>query len=170
LDFADAMPATRKVESNLKLKLHRSIEWIDLVLSNRTDRNKIVLVADSHEIADYNGKHPNAPLKIIDRRIFRFHDFIGMEVEKLIPIYIKATSKLLENGLLERIITKWVDLSKIRPPQEESDPIVLTFDHVGFTFYISGAFLILAAIVFLLELSLRKFKISLKQKFVSRYL
>jgi len=145
-----------KDDYDLNIRAHARSDWVDFVFATHEDRDKIILIADSHEIADYNDKHPGAPLKILDQRILKFNDFIGVdkEHEYLIPLYIKAAKRLQENGLLERVIAKWIDLENIRPPEEESDPVVLTFSHVNFIFIICGAFLAFSAFVFVLEFSI----------------
>jgi len=140
----------------LRFRHHYAKDWIERVLANPTDKGNKVLVADNHEIADYNEKHPNQPLTIIDERIIKINEWIAGEYgskanEFLMPLYNKLTMKLRENGLLDRITAKWFDVSKVRPPPLENEPVVLTWDHVGVAFKICGAFLLLAAIFFMTE-------------------
>jgi len=155
-------------EYTLKLRLHSSSDWMSKVISLGHEGK--VLVADTHEIAAYNEKHPDRPLKILDERIIKFNEFIGMDLEYLIPIYIKSAGRLRENGLLDRAIEKWFDAKQVRPPPLESEPQVLTFDHVGVAFKISAGFLILALVMFLLEVCYAKMKKSLLGKLVDRFL
>jgi len=123
---------------------------------NPIDKGNKILVADNHEIAEYNDKHPNQPLTIINERIIKINDWITGETYEnpnafLMPLYKKLSMKLRENGLLDRVTKKWFDVSKVRPPPLESEPVVLTWDHVAVAFKICGAFLFLAAIVFMTE-------------------
>jgi len=153
LDFRNCLQLGRN-KSDFELRFNRSStrsDWIELALRNQPKRNELILIADSHEIADYNDKHPNQPLKILDRRIIRFSDFLGKEHAFMNPLFKKTFVRLLENGLLERIIEKWVDLVKVRPPPLESEPKVLTFDHVGVAFKIAGGFLALSVVTFVFE-------------------
>jgi len=162
-----------KTDFELRIRSHSRNDWIERVLAHPADKGNKILVADLHEIANYNDKHPNQPLKILEERIMRINEWFSVKGHSnnfMIPLYSKMTLRLRENGLLDRIIAKWFDLQSVRPPPLESDPVVLTFDHVGFTFYISGAFLIVATIVFVLEIMFEKLKISLKRKFINRYL
>jgi len=145
-----------KSDYELRIRHHQSKNWIEGVLKNPTNKGSKILVADSHEIADYNDKHPNQPLTIIDNRIMRVNDWVVAELgskanEFLMPLYMKLSMRLRENGLLDRITKKWFDISKVRPPPVESEPVVLTWNHVGVGFKICGAFLLLAAIVFMTE-------------------
>jgi len=143
-----------KEDNELVIRLHWTPNWIDLVLSTHRNRDELILIADSHEIADYNERHPNAPLKILDQRIIKVRDFPRgkwREAEFLNPLMKKAALRLSENGLLDRIIAKYVDPTKLRPPPLKSDPVVLTFDHVGVAFKIIGGFLAIAIFTFLLE-------------------
>jgi len=142
-------------EYELRIRSHNARDWIERVLRNPADKGNKILVADLHEIADYNDKHPNQPLTIINDRIIKISEWIvgerGQSNEFLMPLYMKLNMRLRENGLLDRITAKWFDVSKVRPPPLESDPVVLTWDHVGVAFKICGAFLLLAAIVFMTE-------------------
>jgi len=155
LNFANCLIIDKvKEENELEVRIHSIYNWIDLVLSTHQNPNELILIADTHEIAGYNDKHPNAPLKILDHRIIKFRDFpIGRWTEHvfLIPLLRTAAIRLSENGLLERIIEKWVDLSNVRPPPLESDPVVLTFDHVGVAFKICAGFIILSLLTFIIE-------------------
>jgi len=146
----------------LRIRTHRSFNWIANVLANPTDRGRKIIVADIHEIADYNKKHPNQPLKILDERIIKYNDWIFMtgavNSKFLLPLYSDMSIKLRENGLLDRIIAKHFDPRDVRPPPLESDPVELSLDHVGVTFKICGAFLMLAFIIFMKEITFKKLK------------
>jgi len=154
----------------LKLKLHSSIDWISLVLSNQTNRDKVILIADNHEIAAYNDKHPDQLLKILDQRILQFNDFIctRMQYKHLVPIYNKAAERLRQNGLLERLNARWIHLENVRPLPIASEPKVLNFDHVGVAFKLSGGFLVLAFIFFVYEVSNVKLRTFLLRKMLER--
>jgi len=138
----------------LRIIYHQAKDWIERVTTNPIDKGNKILVADNHEIADYNDQHPNQPLTIINERIIKINEWIaGKENanEYLMPLYNKLSMRLRENGLLDRVTAKWFDVSKVRPPPLDSEPVVLTWDHVGVTFKICGTFLLLAAIVFMAE-------------------
>jgi len=146
-----------KRDFELRIRHHESRDWIERVLTNPTDKGNKILFADSHEIADYNDKHPNQTLTIIDQRIIKISEWIVSKEKSnafLMPLYMKLNMKLRENGLLDRITKKWFDVSKVRPPPLASEPVVLTWDHVGVGFKICGAFLLLAIVVFLFEVLL----------------
>jgi len=140
----------------LKIRRHLARDWIELVLTNPKDRGNKILIADSHEIADYNLKHPDKPLKMLDERIMMFNDLflVGKyhnEFDFLNSLLKKAALRLRENGLLDQIIAKYVDSKKLRPPPEESEPVVLTLDHVGVAFKLCGGFFALGLVVFMIE-------------------
>jgi len=153
LNLTDCYKVGKQDDYRLRLRRHSSADWISLVLSNQKNRDKVILIADNHEIAAYNDKHPDQPLEILDQRILQFNDFIGMENQHLIPIYVKATERLRENGLLEKLNSRWIHLENVRPLAVATDPKVLTFDHVGVAFKLSGGFLVLALILFVYEVS-----------------
>jgi len=138
----------------LRIRQHHSSDWIENVMMNPSEAGKKILIADAYEIAEYNSKNPNQPLRILDERIIKINDWIVAASATnafLFPIYQKAAMRLRENGLLDRVIAKWFDSKKIRPPSLESDPKVLTFDNVGVAFKIGGGLLILAVFIFMLE-------------------
>jgi len=141
-----------------------------LVLSNDKNRDNVILIADNHEIAAYNDKHPDQPLKILDQRILQFNDFIGWESQNLVPIYKKAAERLRENGLLEKLNARWIRLENVRPPPIAIEPKVLTFDHVGVAFKLSGGFFVLAFILFVYEVSNVKLRTFLLRKMLDRCL
>jgi len=150
LNFQCCLRSDCDSDHELRIRYHNSKDWIARVLENPT-----------HEIADYNEKHPNKPIKILDERIIKLSDWItGNEKphEYLNPLYNKIGTRLRENGLLDRIIEKWFDAKQVRPPPLDSEPQVLTFDHVGVAFKISAGFLILALVMFLLEVCYAKIK------------
>jgi len=154
LRFESCFLLQDKTDYELRIRSHKSKNWIERVLKNSTNNGNKILVADSHEVADYNDKHPNQPLTIIDERIMKVNDWIsvfGGTNAFLMPLYDREAMRLRENGLLDRITKKWFDVSKVRPPPLESEPVVLTWDHVGVGFKVCGAFLLLAAIVFMAE-------------------
>jgi len=159
----------------LKIRYHYSKKWIANVLAHPIHSNNYILIADTHEIADYNKDNPNQPLKILDERIISKNDWIKTEAESnfLIPLYTDMNMKLRENGLLDNIIAKHFDPRDVRPPPLESDPVVLTLDHVGVTFKICGAFLMLAFIIFMKEITFKKLKQMLLRVilfyFINRY-
>jgi len=160
----------------LRIRTHRSSNWIAKILASPTDSGNKILVADTHEIADYNKKHPNQPLMILDERIIKYSDWMvteGVFNKFLFPLYSEMSMKLRENGLLDRIIAKHFDPRDVRPPPLESDPVVLDFDRVGVAFKISGAFLSLAFIIFMKEITFKKMKQLLLRKilfyFLNRY-
>jgi len=154
LDFKSCLLIRNKDDFELRIRSHKSKNWIERVLKNPTDKGNKILVADSHEIADYNDKHPNQSLTIIDERIMKLNDWIDVYAESnafLMPLYDREAMRLRENGLLDKVTKKWFDVSKVRPPPVAKEPVVLTWDHVGGAFKICGAFLLLAAIVFMTE-------------------
>jgi len=159
----------------LRIRYHYSPNWIANVLAHPIHSNNYILIADTHEIADYNNKNPNQPLKILDVRIISKNDWIksGTRSDFLNSLYSEMSLKLRENGLLDQIISKHFDPRDIRPPPLESDPVVLTLDHVGVTFKICGAFLMLAFIIFMKEITFKKLKQMLLRKilfyFLNRY-
>jgi len=159
LSFRDCTVKRNLDDYDLRLRFHDAVDWIEMALSK--DRNSKVLVADTHEIADYNNKHPNAPLKIIEERIIKVSEWLtGTERanEFLIPLYQKAELRLRENGLLDRIIAKWFNVQDVRPPPLESDPVVLTFDHVGVAFKICAGFIVLSLLTLIIEFIVSKLR------------
>jgi len=165
----------RDNEFKLRIKYHTSKKWIANVLAHPINSINSILVADTHEIADYNKKNPNQPLKILDVRIITKNDWIRSESrnEFMIPLYSEMSLKLRENGLLDRIMANYSDPRDVRPPPLESDPVELTFDHVGVAFKICGAFLILASIIFMKEIIFYKLKQIMLRKilffFINRF-
>jgi len=141
-------------ENELQIRHHYTSDWIKNVMANPSEAGRKILIADAYEIADYNGKNPNQTLKILDERIIKVYDWIISNDASnafLFPLYDKAALKLRENGLLDRLISKWFDSKKVRPQPIESEPIVLTFENVGIAFKIGGGLLVLAAFIFVLE-------------------
>jgi len=157
LNFKNCIYIKRnRSDYDLRFRRHRARDWIEEVLMDPTDEGNKILVADNHEIAKYNDKHPNQPLTIINERIMKVNDWILGDWPSnpnafLMPLYNDLSMKLRENGLLDRVTAKWFDVSKVRPPPLENDPIVMTWDQYGVGFKICGAFLLLAAIVFMTE-------------------
>jgi len=102
-----------QTDYELRIRHHRAKDWIEKVLTNPKDKGNKILVADSHEIADYNGKYPNQPLTIIDERIIKVNDWIAVRDqpnEFLMPLYQREAIRLRENGLLDRVTKKWFDV------------------------------------------------------------
>jgi len=173
LKFETCLWQRNKTDFELRIRHHVAKDWIKRVLKNPMDKGNKILVADSHEIADYNDQHPNQPLTIIDERIMKINDWIEVHQlsnDFLMPLYQREATRLRENGLLDRVTKKWFDILKVRPRPLENDPVVLTWDHVGVAFKICGAFLLLALIVFVFEvLFIKRLKLMLLQKFIDRY-
>jgi len=173
LNFKSCLLGGSKSDYELRIRSHDEKNWTERVLTHPADNRNKILVADSHEIADYNGKYPNQPLTIIDERIIKVNDWIAVRTQSnefLMPLYDRESMRLRENGLLDRVTKKWFDVSKVRPPPLESEPVVLTWDHVGVAFKICGAFLLLASIVFMFEvLLIKRLKLMLLQKLIDRY-
>jgi len=159
----------------LRIRHHLSKNWIANVLANPIDSKNKILIADTHEIADYNKDNPNQPLKILDERIITKNEWIKSDSRSdfLVQLYSEMNMKLRENGLLDQIVSKYFEPRNIRPPPLKSDPVELTFDHVGVTFKICGAFLMLAFIILMKEITFKKLKQMLLRKilfyFINRY-
>jgi len=115
--------------------------------------NESVLVADSYQIAEYNQQHPKDPLKILDEVIVGSYSFLSDPRlhSYMLEALHKAGMRLRENGILDRIIDKWVDLRNVRPAPPESEPKVLTLTAIGVAFKIYGFFIALCVIFFAIE-------------------
>jgi len=114
-----------------------------------------VLIADSFQIADYNEQHPEDPLKILDEVIIGFYDSLHYDKFSL-PVmnyFGKSVMGLRENGMLDRIIAKWIDLKNVRPPPPEpEEPKVLTLSSIGVGFKIYAASILICLLAFALEI------------------
>jgi len=176
LNFRNCLVDERnKSDYELRIRHHLASNWIAKVMANLTaDRDKIILIADTYEIATYNANNSNQPLKILDERIIKYADWVTGKYNSngyLYQLYQKAAVKLRENGLLAQITENWLKINEIRPPPQKAEPKALIFDHVGVAFKISGGLLILAVVSFILErLSIYVKVLIVKTKLALNYL
>jgi len=120
-----------------------------------------VLIADSYQIAAYNEKHPNAPLRILDERIKGYYESLFGEHYFLAPILEKAVPFFTESGVINHIMSKYSDLKMLRPSPGSKRPQVMTMNHLGINFKIYLICNAISLFVFLIEvcvLSIRKMK------------
>jgi len=115
--------------------------------------NNSVLVADSFQIAEYNKQHPEDPLNILDEVIIGSFGFLTDERihSYMMTALYKAGMRLRENGMLDRIIDKWIDLRNIRPAPLPSEPKVLTLTAIEVAFKIYGYSNVICSIAFVME-------------------
>jgi len=168
-----------------ELRIHKSINpmydvglmgnWNDAALTPYLESalNESVLVADSYQIAAYNKLHLKEPLNILDEVIVESYGLFNLKMDYpiILPILGKFGKKLRENGLLDRIISKWIDLKMMKPPPQESEPMVLTLDHLGIGFKLYAIAISLAMIGFISEVLLMFYiKARLVQVVVEQFL
>jgi len=130
-------------------------QWSDSTLPAylNAPNNESVLIADFFQIAEYNKQHPEDPLKILDEVIIGSYSLLSSEA---VPSYVIEAlqndgTRLRENGMLDRIINKWIDFRNIRPALAERKPKVLTLAAIGVAFKIYGFFIALCVIGFAIE-------------------
>jgi len=127
-------------------------QWKDSTLTAylNAPNNESVLVADSFQIAEYNKQHPENPLKILDEVIIGSYGLLSNHFmhSYMLDAFQNTGMRLRENGILDKIINKWIDLRNVRPAPPESEPKVLTLTAIGVAFKIYGFFIALCVIVF----------------------
>jgi len=149
-------------QSTFGLELDGLLTWKDSTLAAylNAPRNESVLVADQFQIARYNKLNPNEPLNVLNEVFFGFYDSMYPPKESKGPefkFFEKAATVLRENGILERIMSKF-DLNYLKPEPKPEEPKVLGLNHLGFGFKIHILLLILALIAFAIEISLLRLK------------
>jgi len=151
-------PDERKV-NELPIKTNEFAEstWHESILQPYLDsmqlKSESILVAESFDIAEYNTRNPNNPLKVLDERIIEKRTSFIYDPEQFVLLtLIEKRGKLLsENGILHKLIAKSVHLENLKPQPEPEDPKVLGMKHVGVGFKIFGMSLGISLFVFVLE-------------------
>jgi len=152
---SDPFELVIKKISSFYLEWHGYRQWNDSTLPAylNAPNNESVLVADSFQIAEYNQQHPEDPLNILDEVIVGSYGLLsGSNMHFYVMEALHKTGmRLRENGILDRIINKWIDLRNVRPEPPESEPKVLTLTAIGVAFKIYGFFIAFCMIGFAIE-------------------
>jgi len=116
-------------------------------------KSESILVAESFDIADYNERNPNNPLKVLDERITGTSmGFLGdVDQVALLTLIERVGQRLTENGVFNQLIGKSIHLENLRPQPEPEKPKVLGMKHVGVGFKVYGMSVGLSMLGFVLE-------------------
>jgi len=151
-------------------------QWNESILQPYLDsmqlKSQSILVAESFDIAEYNTRNPDKPLKVLDERITEISfSFIG-ETDHfvLLTLIERVGQRLTENGILHRLIAKWIHLENLRPQPEPEKPKVLSMKHVGVGFKVFGMSLGISLFVFVLERLKPFIKIKIVHYFIDLFL
>jgi len=127
-------------------------------LNSMQFKSESILVTESFDIATHNARNSNDLWKILDEQIteISFSFFSAPDELVLWPLVERFGKRLTENGVLHRLIAKWIHFENLRPQPERGKPKVLGMKHVGVGFKVYGMSLGLSLLVFVLE-SLKPF-------------
>jgi len=144
-------------DTTFAMEFDGHLNWNDSTLPAYLNsfQSESILIADQFQIAAYNERHPNDPLNVLDEVIFGFYDSLKtLDFEKgpETIVFEKASILLRENGILNRIISKYSNINNFKPKPEPDEPKVLSLGELGFGFKIVCAFLFLAMIAFAFEI------------------
>jgi len=133
------------------------LKWKDSTLPAYLNsiRSESILVADQFQIAAYNEKHPEDPLNVLNEIFFGFFDSLfnfKTENSAESTVFEKASIMLRENGIIYRIMSKYIDSNNLKAEPPPHEPKTLTLSHLGFGFEIYFLCLMLTLILLLFEI------------------
>jgi len=115
--------------------------------------SKKILIADAHQIINYNEQHPDAPLLVLKERIVSLLEGIsGLDARFLTTILKDSMERFKESGIPDKIFREAFDFSQLDPPEAEKEPEVLTLEQVTIGFKLVGICFGVAIAAFVIEL------------------